>query len=384
MKYQILSCILLYASFLYTDPLVVAVLMVKNEEPVMQKTLQPLVDAGIKSFFVYDTGSIDNTIEVTRTFFADNNISDFVIVQEPWIDFAASRNRALELTQHYFPHAIFMLMLDAEWILHGGEQLLQFCQQLKNHHGPVYSIMLHGLAGSFGHARLIRCKAGVYFVGKIHEIPNFAPTFKLPDGIYFDLAPTHYGQEKTRQRWLRDRDLLLQQVEENPDDSRAVFYLAQTYFCLEDWTNAIKWFEKRSAMLGWAEEDFFATYVLAQTYLKVGDVENMIVTNLKAFQMRPIRAEPLIRIAEYFYHKESYYLAYLFARHACTIPYPNQEHGLVEVRLYKFLRYDLLGATAYFVGDYALGEQAIRKALEVAPDMQHLHDNLKMYQEMLM
>jgi len=33
------------------DPLLVVVLMVKNEETVMRATLQPYVDAGINSYF---------------------------------------------------------------------------------------------------------------------------------------------------------------------------------------------------------------------------------------------------------------------------------------------------------------------------------------------
>ncbi|HLJ31873.1 MAG TPA: hypothetical protein VKU36_05515, partial [Candidatus Babeliales bacterium] len=51
------------------DPILVVVLMVKNEETVMRATLQPFVDAGINSFFIFDTGSTDNTISVTQTFF---------------------------------------------------------------------------------------------------------------------------------------------------------------------------------------------------------------------------------------------------------------------------------------------------------------------------
>ena len=54
----------------YKSPLMV-VLMVKNEEPVMLKTLQPLVDGGINTFFIFDTGSTDKTIEITQQFFDD-------------------------------------------------------------------------------------------------------------------------------------------------------------------------------------------------------------------------------------------------------------------------------------------------------------------------
>src|SRR5258707_10172559 len=87
------------------DPLLVVVLMVKNEETVMRATLQPFVDGGVDSFFIFDTGSTDNTIEVTEQFFAEHGITQVYIAQEPFIDFATSRNRALDLAQEKFPNA---------------------------------------------------------------------------------------------------------------------------------------------------------------------------------------------------------------------------------------------------------------------------------------
>src|SRR5436190_22697761 len=108
--------IFLSKSLIY-DPILVAVIMVKNEEHVIRETLQPFIDGGIDSFFVFDTGSTDKTIETTQTFFKQNNITNGYIEQEKFIDFATSRNRALELAHQKFPHAAFMIMFDAEWYI---------------------------------------------------------------------------------------------------------------------------------------------------------------------------------------------------------------------------------------------------------------------------
>ena len=70
------------------DPILVAVIMVKNEETVMRATLQPFVDGGVDSFFVFDTGSTDNTVGVTEDFFAEHGLTKAYIAQEPFIDFA--------------------------------------------------------------------------------------------------------------------------------------------------------------------------------------------------------------------------------------------------------------------------------------------------------
>src|SRR5437867_4126017 len=81
-----------------SDPLLVAVLMVKDEEAVIVQTVQPLVEGGIDTFFIFDTGSTDNTMNVVQHYFEQQNV-DACIVQEPFIDFATSRNRALDLVE---------------------------------------------------------------------------------------------------------------------------------------------------------------------------------------------------------------------------------------------------------------------------------------------
>ncbi|MBP6892498.1 hypothetical protein KBB68_02860, partial [Candidatus Babeliales bacterium] len=308
---------------------------------------------------------------------------NFVIKQGEWIDFATSRNKALELTEQYFPNATFMLMLDAEWILHNGKELLKYCNEQKNNSAQIYCIKLFGSNIHFYHSRLIRCKSNVKFVGKIHEEPNIAPQVKVPNIIYFEFTPTDYGQEKTETRWLKDRYILLEELQKDPTNSRNLFFLGQTNFALGDFSHAIECFKLRSTMSGYDEENFLTVYFLAQSYQALKDFEQMIDNYLKSFSMRPYRAEPLIKLAEYYYKINSYHLCYLFARHAATIAYPANDVSLIDSDLYNFTRYALLSATAYIVGDFNLGKQATFKALQAHPEIDYLYKNLQYYQEFL-
>jgi len=54
---------------LKNDPLLVVVLMVKNEEDVINATIEPFIKAGIDSYFIFDTGSTDKTVETVKKFF---------------------------------------------------------------------------------------------------------------------------------------------------------------------------------------------------------------------------------------------------------------------------------------------------------------------------
>ncbi|OGB86230.1 hypothetical protein A3J41_02450 [candidate division TM6 bacterium RIFCSPHIGHO2_12_FULL_38_8] len=370
------------ASEIYSDPLLVAVLMVKNEASTMEMTLQPLVDAGIHDFLIYDTGSTDNTIQVTQDFFIQNNITNFIIEQGEFVDFATSRNKALELTDQYFPDATFLLMPDAEWILHNGDELLKFCEEQKNNSEPLYFMKAIGTSVDMYHARLIRCKSNVAFVGKVHEMPNINPNATVPHDIFFELDPTHHGQKKTKERWLQDRDFLLEELQENPENPRTVYYLAQTYFCLQDWDNAIKWYEKRITMNGYSGETFLAHYMLAEAYGLAGNEKKMVNAYLKAFSLRPHRAEPLIKLAQHYYNIGAYNLCYVFAKYAVSMPYLD-DFAPSDKWLYDFVRYSVVSATAGYFKEYQLGKQATLQALKVCPNDQTLQNNLNFYQTAL-
>ena len=58
---------LLYLPLMASEPLLVAVLMVKNEAHCIEKTLEPLADGGINDFFILDTGSTDGTPEIIKS-----------------------------------------------------------------------------------------------------------------------------------------------------------------------------------------------------------------------------------------------------------------------------------------------------------------------------
>lgn len=386
MKFKAMSLVLLlWVVNICADPLLVVVLMVKDEASVITQTLQPFVDGGVKNFVVFDTGSTDGTQEIVTRFFEQQDSVQFHIVEEPFIDFASSRNHALKAVENLFPQATFMLMPDAEWYMHNAQGLLEFCAQHEKDFQNSYLVPIKSTTLSFFVARLIRCKRGVGFVGRVHEVPNQLSFSKLPDDVYFEWRPAQKGQAKTAERWKRDRDILLKHHQEEPNDGRTLFYLAQTYDCLGDYENAYTFYKKRLAIHGWDEENFMAQLRLgsvALNLMKKGDKDvcpDAVRQYLKAYSMRPQRAEPLIKIAQYYLEREEMYLAYIFALRAVQIPYPSKDVLFVEKYMYDFTRYDILGRCAWYVKEYEVGRQAILKALEVEPNAPHLKRNLAFY-----
>lgn len=370
---------------IWGEPLLVAVFMVKNEAPVIEATLQPFVENGVKDFVIFDTGSTDGTQEIAAHFFKRCNITSAYILEEPFIDFSTSRNHALDAVESLFPQAIFMLMPDAEWYIYNVKELLKFCvaHQFDYHDSYLVPIRI-GIEEDYT-SRLIRCRKGVRFVGPVHEALNHVTYAKLPNDIYFEYRPSQEGSAKSAQRWMRDRDILLKSYAENPHDSRTLFYLAQTYECLQDWENAYLHYEKRAQIRGWDEENFATVYRMGRVaQMLASNVRNLqaplaVAHYLTAYSLRPHRAEPLIRIAQYYLNTQDMYLAFLFASRAAKIPYPSNDILFVEKYMYDFVRYDILGRCAWYVGEYDLGEWAVLQALKVHPEAGYLQRNLKFY-----
>ncbi|HXW86268.1 MAG TPA: hypothetical protein VEK38_02900 [Candidatus Bathyarchaeia archaeon] len=370
------------------DPLLVVSIMVKNEEHVIEKTLMPFLSAGVNAFVVFDTGSTDNTVACVKKWYKKHPHIRGYIVQEEFVDFATSRNRALDLVDIYFPQATFTLMLDAEWYMHNVEDLCNVCQQEQyNENISAYLVRLVASHNAWYQGRLMRCASHVRFVGPVHEVPDRIVTEKIPPSIFFSIEPTRLGHAKTRQRWLRDCEVLLKEHEKNSYDPRTVFYLGQTYDCLEQYEHAYYWYQKRVHMRGWNQETFVALYRLGMVTEHLMDLDpekytwqDALSWYLAAYQFRPSRAEPLYKIASYYWQQKQYALCYFFAKQACEISYPIHDWLFIDGDMYYWERYDLLGCCAWYVQEYEVGKNAILKALEVKCTHSRLLKNLEWYE----
>ena len=369
-------------------PLIVVVLMIKNESASIEATLDSYRQGGLQHFLVFDTGSTDNTLELTQRYFNQHPLT-VNIQQEPFVDFASSRNRALELAERAFPNAIFFIMPDAEWHLHNPVGLIQFCEQEKIATIPLYLMTIKMNSVEFTTARLFRVKQKIRFKGVVHEAPDALTSVKVPDTTYFEVQSTQQGIQKSQRRWEQDLVLLLNAFHDNDQDPRTTFYLAQTYECLGRLEEAYRFYQHRATIQGWDEENFI-------TQFRLGCLAEQLSANpyhtanwdvamnhyLQAFSLRPQRIEPLIKIAAH-YWPDNIPSCYLFAKHAYDMPYPSHDLLFIEKSMYEYDRYEIMSRCAWYVQEYELGECATLKALEITPDAEHLKNNLALYQSEL-
>ncbi len=379
------------------ETVLAVVIMVKNEADVIIPTLEPLVQEGVDAILVYDTGSTDGTQNVVRSYFKSKNIQHGYIIEDPFIDFATSRNRSLDAVEKLFPQITFFLMLDAEWYLHNTKELITYCQHHKEIEPGVldscYSIRLITKQDNIDNyaVRLFRNGKNARYVGVVHESVKQPSSGRLPHDIYFEYIPKQFGQEKSKQRLTRDYELLKKSLEDDPTNTRTLFYLAQTCQFLDKWEEAIRYYKKRAEYNDISEECYLAYYRIgcAIEHLRFGKNvlsytwEDALHYYLQAYSMLPHRAEPLFRIANYYHYMQQYPLAYLFAQKAADLPYPQHDVLFVEKDVYDFMRHDILSQCAVYVGEYEKGKDAVLKAIKARPQVEYLYHNLAVYLQFL-
>ena len=388
------------------QPLMVVLLMVKDEHKVIIPTLETYLskdlkagmpDTGEVAYILYDTGSTDGTDTLAKKFFKKRGIINYIIEKEPFINFAASRNRALSIARQVYPGSTFILFPDAEWYLHGFDELLTFCREKVTEYEtgvfppPYYRIRMERSDCYRSLApRLFLTDDDVVFEGVVHECPTKIAEVPAPTNVYFELGSSRFGADKSRNRWYRDRNLLLQDLQENPTNSRSVLYLGLTEKWLGHDHIAYIYLKKRLKMPEFPQEEYFAVYNLAEVTerLSLSDPENYTWEEalgyyMQAYAMRPHRAEPLVRLADYYMGKENYALTYLFARRATELPMPSVEEEILPIHLdeYDYYRWELLSRAAWYVGEFEIGEAAAKKAIEGRPNYPHLYSNLACYWE---
>lgn len=357
-------------------------MMVKNEEKRLRVSLDS-VRGHVDSLIIYDTGSTDCTLDVIESFSKDSGIRVH-LKQGEFVDFSTSRNALLE-----FAHTVdvdYLLLLDCNDELKGGEFIRGELQKYPEK--EAFLLFQEWLAGTkttkYRNVRLIKNKVPWTYKKTVHEYisrdgPGGEPNPVKVDPRIIIYQDRNKDDDKTSKRFRRDKDLLLKAVDIPEPDSRDVFYLAQTFACLNEHEDAVKWYLKRAEMEGFWEEKFQANLRAGDIYLEhLKDWNRALPCFMKALEIDK-RAEPLIKIGSYYRNQGQFLLSHLFLKLATELPYPDYATLFVEKSDYDYQRWHLLGIVSYYVHKDEDGEKAARMAIATGIDTYQNEQNLKFY-----
>lgn len=319
-------------------------MIVRNEAHIVHEVLD-VVAPHISSWVIVDTGSDDGTQDLVRNQMARLGIPG-ELHERPWRNFGHNRSEALTLAQG---HGDFIWVMDADDTIEGTIDFSGLGADI------TWLRCRDSDTNTFWRPQLFRDGLPVRYEGVVHEYVTDDVSFRHDrlDGDYH-VESRRLGARNSdpNRKHARDRDLLLAEVERSPNDSRSVFYLAQSYFCMSDYANARKWYERRAEMGGWDEEVFYSLLRVAASMAELGEPWAEVQHSyLKAWEYRPSRAEPLYAIARWYCRQQRYQLGYMFAKRAAEIPYPEDDIVFVAADIYHWRALDEQAVCASWINE---------------------------------
>lgn len=260
------------------------VMMVKNEERYLDKTLEslkPLMREIDSELVILDTGSEDSTVEIAKKY------TDKIFFANWNNDFGQMRNISIS-------HASgeWILILDADEQLTNYDKLKEF---LNSNLCEKYNSATITLKNIFSEdeerysvdplLRLFKNYNGFRYEGAIHE----QPIFKSP--TYNDIARfNHYGylfeDEEVRQlKESRNKAILLREIEKSPNNPYINYQLGKQYIISKNYEDALFYMEKGYKIY---EKNkyipLFVTLDLANLYVDLSEFdkcENLCIKYIK-------------------------------------------------------------------------------------------------------
>lgn len=336
-------------------------MIVKNESHIIHECLESIYKF-VDYWIISDTGSTDGTQDIIKKFFEEKGIPG-ELHQDEWKNFGHNRTLAL---RHADGKAEYVWMIDADDRVEGTFKFVD------NPTADGYVVRMGRDDFSWWRTQIFRVDSNWEYKGVLHEYPacaNPQPNLQKVEGKYNINARTLGARNvgiTTIEKYKKDAELLEKALIDEPENTRYQFYLAQSYFDSQQWQKALDAYLRRAAMGGWAEEVYYSLYRVAICRAMMDRPWSEIQASfLDAYNYRPVRAEPLVHIAQVLRTKyEQPAAAFVFARIAAEIPYPQNEILFVPDILYKFSALDELGATAHAAGRPELGYLACKKLLE--------------------
>jgi tetratricopeptide (TPR) repeat protein len=270
-------------------------MIVKNESKIIERLLNSVINI-IDFYCICDTGSTDDTKNIIENYFRGRD-KHGIIFDEPFKDFGYNRSVALDKCFKLFPAAEFVLLLDADMELVVGN----FNKKETLARGDFFSILQGNLDFYYQNVRIVRNDGKYKYLGVTHEYidrPQGARGIDLPKETLF-IKDIGDGGAKS-DKFARDIRLLTKGLEEEPNNGRYHFYIANSFYDNGDYLKAIEYYLQRIKLGGWIQEVWYSYYRLGLCYKNAGEIEKAISTWLDAFDFYKYRLENIYEIVYYY------------------------------------------------------------------------------------
>ena len=280
-------------------------MIVKNEEHIIIQTLTNLCSyVDFDAYYISDTGSTDNTMDLIRGFFKDRSIPGH-IEQVEWRDFGFNRTLALQMA---FQKTDYLFIFDADDSIHGDfrlpDTLTHDAYQLKLGDSFVYMRTL-----------IVNNRKRWRFVGVLHEYiacVDKEESLLAIQGDYYVESGRSGSRNKDPNKYIKDAEVLERGFYEEGgggggggggDRGLAERY---AFYCGQSWMDAgvayidkaIEWYLRVLTQNNWNQEKYYSALCLGNLYNKKGDKYNSFKYYCKTMEYDEERIEGVASIME--------------------------------------------------------------------------------------
>jgi glycosyltransferase involved in cell wall biosynthesis len=333
-------------------------MIVKDESHIVHEVLQsslPFID----TFCILDTGSTDNTVQIIRDFYASKGIPGEVH-EGDWKGFGKSRSEALALCTGKMD---YILMIDADDLIEGPPNVKEFLLKALYTTNPN-AANIHIRRGTLEYERtqLFKAGDGWRYEGVLHEYPTNDKTgnvhVRLPKEIWMSGRTIGARSMLPGNKYQRDAETILKALDDEPTNTRYMFYLAQSYRDAGMKDEAVTWYTKRFEIGGWFEEQ----YISALNLTRLLESKEWA---WKAHEICPQRSESLVSYMSFCRARGKWSRELLsMALYASIIPKPEGSFLFLEADNYDWKVWDELSIIASYTKSFDIAKTAYMRLLK--------------------
>ena len=280
-------------------------MIVKNESKIITRLFDSVISI-INCYCICDTGSTDDTINIIKNYFEKKNIFG-KIIQEPFVNFSHNRNLSIKACEGM---SDYLLLLDADMEV----KLNNFDKEFLLNYDHFY-IFQGNNNFYYKNIRILKNekKYNYNYVGATHEYishNNDCTSTTIDKDIFF-ICDIGDGGCKSN-KFQRDIELLTNSLKFEPNNCRTYFYLANSYYDIKNYDEAINYYKKRIELKGWEQEVWYSYFRIGLSYMNLNNFSSALFYWLEAYDYFPNRIENIYEIIKYYRINSKHKLAYYF------------------------------------------------------------------------
>lgn len=268
-------------------------MIVKNESKIIERLLNSVINI-IDCYCICDTGSSDNTVEIIENYFRQKKITG-KLLRNLFVNFAYNRSFVLENSANMSDYA---LLLDADMKL----KINNFDKNIfLNKNIDEFKILQGNENVQYLNTRIVRNNGTYKYYGVTHEYisgpPNMININLSKDTLFiYDIGDGGSKQNK----FERDIQLLEKGIIDEPDNSRYLFYLANSYYDLNRNDEAIIYYKKLLDSNAWIQEKYVSCFKIHECYVQKKQEEFGLHYLVLSYKYDSIRVECIYKLIKYY------------------------------------------------------------------------------------